>query len=314
MDRVPPAWPLLPNSPPILFLINPHSGKANVAQLQQRIATLLGDCLNYVTHELEAEASSNSRLATEIAAGRYGVVIAAGGDGTVREVIALLAQHNPQIPFGILPLGTGNLLAKFYGIPEELDAAIRHLLQAQPVPCSIMKVNQTYGALVAGIGTDAEIMAGAPSQLKRTLGPLAYVLSAIQVLFRQQRSLFFLRCDRRRPLLRYGNGVLVIQRNQFARAFLPFDLVENDNEDILDICVITPRHPLRPLAIVEKLMTGDYAALPQDMTHYRAKQVRIRAFTRKPLQVDGDVIEGKDLQVQLLNNHLWVLASPHSRP
>lgn len=103
------------------------------------------------------------------------LVIACGGDGTVRAVAEGLAGTG--VALGVVPLGTGNLLAGNLGIPTGLDA-IPMALSASTRKIDVASVNDERFTVMAGIGFDAMMIRDANSTLKRRVGSAAYVLSA----------------------------------------------------------------------------------------------------------------------------------------
>ncbi len=111
-------------------------------------------------------------------------MLVCGGDGTVREVCAELAGTG--IPVGIVPAGTGNLLARNLDIPLYLRAAIDVALNGQDRAIDLVAVSgdgieDTHFLVMAGMGFDAAIMEGVNEDIKKKVGWLAYVLSALQV-------------------------------------------------------------------------------------------------------------------------------------
>ncbi|MFT4215819.1 MAG: diacylglycerol kinase family protein [Micropruina sp.] len=109
------------------------------------------------------------------------LVMAAGGDGTVRVVCSALAGTN--VPLGLLPSGTGNLLARNLGIPLDEAEAIEVILQGRRDRIDLIEVTidddePEHIAVMAGIGLDARIMSGTDEGLKKVLGPAAYVMAA----------------------------------------------------------------------------------------------------------------------------------------
>lgn len=103
------------------------------------------------------------------------VVVACGGDGTIRAVAEALAGSG--VPLGVVPLGTGNLLAANLGLPDGLDA-IPVALSATGRKIDVATVNDERFAVMAGVGFDAMMIRDASSNVKRRLGSAAYVLSA----------------------------------------------------------------------------------------------------------------------------------------
>ena len=116
------------------------------------------------------------------------VVLAAGGDGTVRAVAEHLAESGARAELGIIPLGTGNLLARNLGVPlKDLTAAFERALTGEAIPLDIgwarLAVDgETDGkryafAVMAGLGIDAHMITETDDDLKDRAGWLAYVES-----------------------------------------------------------------------------------------------------------------------------------------
>jgi diacylglycerol kinase (ATP) len=105
------------------------------------------------------------------------LILAAGGDGTINEVVNGMAGTNVQ--FGILPAGTANVLANEIGFSNRPDHAARQLLHAVPVRIALGLLEQPdkaprYFVLMAGVGLDARIVYELDVDLKSKLGKLAY--------------------------------------------------------------------------------------------------------------------------------------------
>lgn len=110
------------------------------------------------------------------------LVMVAGGDGTVRVVCSEMAGS--QVPLGLLPSGTGNLLARNLGIPLDESEALDVIFggRADRIDLIEIKVDDDdasdHIAVMAGLGLDARIMSGTDEGLKKVIGPAAYVVAA----------------------------------------------------------------------------------------------------------------------------------------
>jgi YegS/Rv2252/BmrU family lipid kinase len=138
------------------------------------------------------------RLAREALKKSPSLIIAAGGDGTINEVINGIAGE--AIPLAILPLGTTNVLAKELGIPENVKGAMEVAVDGTPKIVSLGKIVLThpsslitrYFCLMAGIGFDGETVFGIDDNIKKFSGKGAYIYSGMKTLFHfHPNELFF---------------------------------------------------------------------------------------------------------------------------
>jgi diacylglycerol kinase family enzyme len=109
---------------------------------------------------------------------------------------------------GVLPCGTGNLLARNLGLPLSLDEALTVALTESDRRLDVGTANGRPFVVMAGIGFDAEMPAGAGEDLKKRMGWAAYVLSALRHL-RDRPIRVVLRADSSAPQRRWASGVIV---------------------------------------------------------------------------------------------------------
>ena len=133
-----------------------------------------------VGHRIEVrvtrEKGDAQRFASE--AGELDLLIAAGGDGTLNEVVhGLMDLPKEARPvFGVVPLGTANDFATGCGIPRDPGMALALCLEGAAVPIDVGKANEHWFLNVASAGFGAEVTATTSPELKRLLGPAAYTV------------------------------------------------------------------------------------------------------------------------------------------
>ncbi|WP_373511396.1 diacylglycerol kinase family protein [Persicitalea sp.] len=142
-----------------LFVINPNSGTTLGREAGQMVA-LLEQNAKEAGHEAQCVVTEAKGHATELAAvasasKEFGTVVAVGGDGTVNEVARALLHSDTAL--GILPLGSGNGLARHLGIPLTLPAALDHLWKSAPTTIDSATLNFQPFFCVAGLGFDAHV-------------------------------------------------------------------------------------------------------------------------------------------------------------
>jgi diacylglycerol kinase (ATP) len=161
---------------------NPNSGRAGDEGYLEHFAKILrsGDL------SVEVLNTEHPNHATELAAlAGDRLVVAAGGDGTVNEVLNGLSSG---ATLGILPLGTANVLARELGIPLDAEAACRRILDGESSRVDFGVATDESGverrfACMAGIGFDAKVVGTVTPRLKRFLRGLAFAITAFRVLF-----------------------------------------------------------------------------------------------------------------------------------
>lgn len=219
------------------------------------------------------------------------VVLAAGGDGTVRAVAAELAGSG--IPLGIVPEGTGNLLARNLGIPLTEPEAIAVALGDSARELDIVSIRTDDAeasdrfAVMAGLGLDAAIMSNTDDALKAKIGSVAYVASALQHLGREPARMRITVDDRRtlhrRAILCLIGNVGAVQGDiELIPGALPDD-------GLLDVVVASPRRLRHWIAVALRLITrrersGDRI---DQLTGHR---VVIEVDRPEEYELDGDTI------------------------
>jgi diacylglycerol kinase family enzyme len=111
----------------------------------------------------------------------FDFVVAGGGDGTVSRVLSGL--HGSSLPLAIIPMGTGNMIARELKIPVDVDGAIALITgEFRKKKIDAMKIGKHLYVLNAGIGISAQVIARTKKKNKRRLGRLAYVTNILQIL------------------------------------------------------------------------------------------------------------------------------------
>jgi YegS/Rv2252/BmrU family lipid kinase len=169
-----------------------------------------------------------------------GMVIAAGGDGTINAVVNGLASSN--VVFGIIPIGTVNLLATELDIPSDIRSACQLLVEGNVRTIDLGMINEHYFASLASVGFHAYVMKKTKPQMKKMLGALAFIFSAMQIItsypFRSIRIKIDHETGERKGYL------LVIGNGKFFSADMPVAPLARMDDHKLDL-VLYKRRNLR---------------------------------------------------------------------
>jgi diacylglycerol kinase (ATP) len=225
---------------------------------------------------------TGERLAREAVRSGVDLVLASGGDGTVTACAGGVAGSG--IPLGVLPCGTGNLLARNLGLPFSLDEALTVALTGSDRRLDVGTANGRPFVVMAGIGFDAAMLEGASEELKKRVGWAAYVLSALRHLDERPVTVV-LRADSSPPRRCRASGVIVgnVGSLQGNVRLLP-DAVPDDG--VLDVAVLAARGWTGWVRLAADVLlrrsTGRLARLA-------CRDLVVDLSRARPWQVDGEV-------------------------
>lgn len=249
-----------------------------------------------------------TRIAREAAAQGYDVVVAAGGDGTVNEVVNGLAGSRTAL--GALPVGTVNVWVRELGLPLQPRAAAEALLTCQPRAIDLGRAGDRYFLLMCGVGFDAAVTAEVRATEKRRLGALAYLLRAANLAARFRGTSARIIIDGK--LIRCRVLMLVLGNSQLYGGVVKVTARASLDDGLLDVCIIKGKTlwsaPFRILSILMQRYNLD-----PKLEYHRAREVRISTRRPLPVQVDGDHIGETPMVFQAVPGALMALL-PASLP
>jgi diacylglycerol kinase (ATP) len=184
----------------LLLIYNPASGKGRHRGAAQMAAVV--QTFREAGAEVETLATTHAGSAIqqtrEAAGGGFDAIISCGGDGTANEVLNGLMLAGSEVPLGVVPLGSGNLLASDLRLPSRPELAARALLNYQPQsihPGVITSQGKSgperrYFLVTAGVGSDAELMYRTAVEAKERWGRNAYFIEMMRMAIRRGLRMF----------------------------------------------------------------------------------------------------------------------------
>jgi YegS/Rv2252/BmrU family lipid kinase len=235
------------------------------------------------------------------------LVMVCGGDGTVREVCAELAGTG--IPVGIIPAGTGNLLARNLDIPLYLRAAIDVSLSGQDRAIDLVEVTgddmeDTHFMVMAGMGLDAAMMEGVNEQFKAKVGWFAYVVSGAKALMSPVVRMELSIDDG--EFTSHRARTVVVGNVGYLQAGMPLLPDAAIDDGLLDVVLLHPKRfwswvPLAYRVLARRPRTDE------TITRMRGRTVTVRAASLTPRQLDGDPLgAGRELRMTCQHGRVLV--------
>lgn len=283
-------------------IINPASG-ARTAVLAE---------LNCVFHEagvrwsveITHEPGDAAVHAAKLAAQGAKIVAVYGGDGTISEVACGLA--GTQTALGLLPGGTGNVLAFEFGIPRDLARAARLLISEHAVRVvDLGQVGQRKFLLRAGAGLEAHTVQQTTRKLKNQFGLLAYGIAGLQALVGSRPVMYRMDLDGEHVEVK---GVLCSVANASHFGVLPGLTLAppiNINDGLLDVIVMDRVDLQNTIALFSKSLSGPVNL--GRLKHWQVRHAVIDAEPAQSTQVDGDSLGTTPLSVRSVPRALRVI-------
>ncbi len=288
---------------PILFIVNPISGIGRHKKLEGLIHQVMD------THKWDIAiertmGKGHATLLSEQAAGKYEMVVAVGGDGTVNEVGRGLLHSNTAM--GIVPTGSGNGLARFLQIPFKINKSLEVINHGLQKTIDVIKLNDFYSLNVAGIGFDAFISHLFATKKKR--GPLAYMQLISKEFPRYQSSRYHLHIDNKHfnidaflisfaNATQYGNNVHIA----------PKAIID---DGLIDVCLIKEFPKYTAPALLISLLDQSIDKSKYDQI---VKAQKVHIIHPKPLlgHVDGEPVNfGLEANIEIIPLALKVVVPP----
>ena len=218
------------------------------------------------------------------------LVLGAGGDGTIRVICSGLAHTG--IPFGLIPAGTGNLLARNIGIPLDEVAALDVAFDGVDKAVDLVRLQvddqpPDHFAVMAGIGLDAVIMERADPKMKKAVGSAAYFVSAAQNANHPAMHATIAVDDQ--PPIRRRAHLIVVGNVGFLMANIQLIPAARADDGMLDVLVASPR----TLSDWVRLTTRVLARRRQpdaQLDRLTGHRVMITVEERDQVQLDGDTV------------------------
>ncbi len=287
----------------VRFIRNPKSGIVRTQNLiRKTVEWAFRDCdYDY----LETRHPGHAReLAAEAAAVGYDAVVAIGGDGTINEVGSALLYTETAL--GIIPLGSGNGLARGLKIPLSPLRAIRLLKAGRVARIDAGRVEDNIFFIDTGLGFDAVI--GKAFNEQQVRGLIPYFTIGLKEYFSFQPELYILNFDGRKVAASALFVTVANMKGWGGGAIIAPDAEYDDG--LFDVCVLHKAPTWYIVLNLYKLFTGGVVELRR-YSRYRASSLKIIRERPGPYHFDGEVREGGiELNVSLLPLALKVIVPP----
>lgn len=250
---------------------------------------------------LSEQPGDAERFAREASQNGLELIVSAGGDGTLNEVVNGIAAAGCKSVLGLVPLGTGNDFARTLAIPTDVDAALDLLRQGQSRPVDLVKVTSDqvrYFVNVSSGGFSGVVDEKLTPEMKQTWGPLAYLRSAAAAFSELRGYVTDVFLDDQPPIQADLYNV-VVANGRYVAGGIPIAPEADLSDGLLDVVLIPERGTAELALVAAQILLGKH--LGSDAIIFkRAKKVAINSRPGMWFNVDGELIGNEPAIFELL--------------
>jgi len=284
----------------IAVILNPAARGQRARRLRARLEALAGEAVLLST----ARGGDAESLARTAAQEGFEIVVAAGGDGTVNEVVNGIAGSPAAL--GLLPLGTMNVFATELGLPTgDLDRCWKIITEGQTRAIDLPSANGKRFVQLAGVGFDAQVVQETSQAFKHSFGPLSYLVNAAQI---AARTPPLLHIESEHAVAEEGSFVLVGNGRLYGGPF-PFFKQAVLDDGLFDVLVFKRLNYLEMIRYMQNVIFSSAITAPE-VEYFQTTWLRVTSDTPVPAEIDGELIGHCPVEFHILRHGLRVCAPP----
>ena len=295
----------------LLVIHNPTAGGRRRRRFEAVLAEL-GDFGCPITVRPTSGPGDAGRFAAEADAGEHDLVVAAGGDGTINEVVNGLvgvADRQRHPPLALLPLGTANVLAVELGLKINARQIAETIAWGSVQPICLGQARDAQGrvrifSLMAGAGFDARVVESVDLRLKRSLGKLAYVVEGLKQMCRRKPLPLKVTVDGK---VFEAASVVVSNARFYGGRYLLAPQARLD-EALLHVCLFRDGDAFNTLRYAVALQSGRLAGA-RGFEIVTGQDIRLEGEAGSPLQADGDIVSRLPVRIRPLPDALQMVTA-----
>lgn len=202
----------------------------------------------------------------------YDHILAAGGDGTINQIVNLIKKNNLDIPLAILPVGTANDFAKVIGSSSNIEENCKKILSSTPKTVDLGLVNNKYFINVFSYGLFTDVSQKTPTHLKNTFGKLAYYYSGIKEL----PAFKSLNIDVKSKEINYsGEALIFFVFNGKTAGNINIAYNSEITDGLLDVIIVKPDSIVSTISSLFKFLKGEHLEESSNLIHFKTSNLEV---------------------------------------
>lgn len=285
------------------FIYNPSAGKETIKNkvpyILQRLESMGYETSTFATLG-EGDAQKEARRCSKAG---FDLLVVAGGDGTVYEVINGISDLPKRPKIAILPAGTSNDFAKALGVSKKIEEAIDVIEWGNLANVDVGRMNDKYFINIAGGGSLTEITYEVPSKNKTILGKFAYHLKGIEKI--PEYKPFQIEIELPDRTIHEEAMIFLIANSNVVGGFKKLAPDASISDGLLDVILLKKSNIAQLIGVFSKLRSGEHV-FDHNVIHFQAPSFKIKTDREIKINLDGELGGAAPCDFEVLPKHLQV--------
>lgn len=274
-----------------VLIINPSSGDEKAVEYKDKLFKKASEYFDEVKVRMTEKEDDATKFARKAAEDRCDAVFAFGGDGTVNEVIAGIAEMDYIPKLGIIPGGTVNLMSRLVGIDQDPDKAIEELDFNKTEKVDVGKCNDKFFGYIFSIGSIPEAIHNVETEEKTKFGPLAYFVNSMKSMMKDSEFEIGIKTENG-DYNGKASHVIVLLTNWLGDK----KLFSKNKDGYANILILKDASMISKFSLIPDFLKGEVTQNDK-ISYIRAKEIHISSPIEMDTDIDGD--EGEKLPVDI---------------
>jgi diacylglycerol kinase (ATP) len=264
----------------ILLIVNPISGKG-----EDTSKRVVSSCLERFPQISIRKTEKKEDAILFARNSKEDIILVAGGDGTLNEVINGIMRRKKKPVIGVLPVGTSNMVARAFDVPRSFSRALDIIEKGKQMCVDVGKANDRYFIVGAGVGVDAQMYKNVEPLVKRFFGEIAYPLALVKTIMTHEPQKLILNIGDKKISCYY---VLVCNIGRFSKRFAIVPKTKPD-DGLLDVLAFQNKDVLSQFRYCLGLATQKHTDFA-DVQLFSTARVKVTTTKKAIVHCDAELI------------------------
>ncbi|WP_294664906.1 YegS/Rv2252/BmrU family lipid kinase [uncultured Fusobacterium sp.] len=288
----------------VKFIYNPFSGENEILKHLDTIIHLYQQqSLEIVPFRISMNTPLENAFTTLDES--YDHILAAGGDGTINQVVNIIKNKNIDLPLAILPVGTANDFAKHIGMSSNIEDSCKKILKGTPKDVDLGFANGKYFINVFSYGLFTDISQKTPTHLKNTIGKLAYYFNGIMELPTFKKMNISIESSE----FNYdGSALIFFAFNGRTAGNINIAYKSEIDDGLLDIIIVKGDTLTKTLTSLFQFFKSEHLEIPGSFIHFRTSYLKVSCEDKSIVtDIDGEPGPSFPLNISCIKSGIKII-------